>query len=278
MKNILLPTDFSKNSVNAIEYAMEFFKNWECDFYILNVQKTSEYITDDIMTSSPKDSIYKSIASDNKKDLEQLMTKLKKKYKDQSYTIHPLFDFDNFTDAVNQAVISHNIELIIMGTNGATGAREAIFGSNTLQVIRNVECAIMAIPQDYSFKGIRKTLLFTLPQEELNEIGLHPYLELLQIHQPELHLIELDDDAIELCEKEDNVVLSRIFKAFPYQYYCLNQAPEWTVIDTATQLLKIDMMAMFDHHKTFIERILLGTQTPILTYKSRVPLLFLQKD
>lgn len=32
MKNILLPTDFSANSMNAIDYAMQFFENQECHF------------------------------------------------------------------------------------------------------------------------------------------------------------------------------------------------------------------------------------------------------
>ena len=33
MKNILLPTDFSKNSINAIHYALELLKDEECQFY-----------------------------------------------------------------------------------------------------------------------------------------------------------------------------------------------------------------------------------------------------
>jgi len=76
MKNILLPTDFSENSLNAIDYAMHFFENWECDFYILNVQKVSEYISADLVAGSQTDTIYDSIASDNKKLINQLVKKL----------------------------------------------------------------------------------------------------------------------------------------------------------------------------------------------------------
>ena len=49
MRNILLPTDFSKNSMNAINYALAFLKDQKCKFYILNVQKASSFITDDMM-------------------------------------------------------------------------------------------------------------------------------------------------------------------------------------------------------------------------------------
>ena len=36
MKHILLPTDFSDNSWNAITYAIQLFKDEACVFFILN--------------------------------------------------------------------------------------------------------------------------------------------------------------------------------------------------------------------------------------------------
>ena len=52
MENILLPTDFSANSRAAIEYAFQLFKGAGKSFYFLNVQKSSEFITDDLIDSS----------------------------------------------------------------------------------------------------------------------------------------------------------------------------------------------------------------------------------
>ena len=45
--NILLPTDFSSNSWNAILYAIEFYKTVECNFYILNVCIIDRFMADD---------------------------------------------------------------------------------------------------------------------------------------------------------------------------------------------------------------------------------------
>ncbi|KAA3620515.1 MAG: universal stress protein, partial [Flavobacterium sp.] len=53
MKKILLPTDFSPNSLHAIDYAMNFFKGNKAHFVLLNIQKSSEYITDDLMAAGP---------------------------------------------------------------------------------------------------------------------------------------------------------------------------------------------------------------------------------
>ena len=66
MKNILLPTDFSKNSINAIGYALEFLKDQKCQFYILNVQKASSFITDDMMVVNSSTTIYKTLINSKK--------------------------------------------------------------------------------------------------------------------------------------------------------------------------------------------------------------------
>ena len=63
MKNILLPSDFSKNSKNAIQYAIKFFENEECHFYILNIQKSSKYITANLGAGPQSDCVYDIVAN-----------------------------------------------------------------------------------------------------------------------------------------------------------------------------------------------------------------------
>lgn len=37
MKNVLVPTDFSENSIQALKYAQVLFSSMECNFYLLYV-------------------------------------------------------------------------------------------------------------------------------------------------------------------------------------------------------------------------------------------------
>ncbi len=46
MKNILLPTDFSRNAWNAIAYALHFLKDEPCIFYLLNTYTPAFYRAD----------------------------------------------------------------------------------------------------------------------------------------------------------------------------------------------------------------------------------------
>ena len=39
MRKILIPTDFSENAMNAIKYAIDLFENYNCNFYLLHVNR-----------------------------------------------------------------------------------------------------------------------------------------------------------------------------------------------------------------------------------------------
>ena len=70
MKHILLPTDFSANSVHAIRYTMQLYENSSCSFSILNVQKESKLIVDVLMATSEKTNNYQSEKKKEKKRIE----------------------------------------------------------------------------------------------------------------------------------------------------------------------------------------------------------------
>ncbi len=102
MKNILLPTDFSENSKNAIRFAMRFFEGETCTFHILNSQKPSGYITADVLYGAPGTSIYEGILNDNKMELEKMVRFCESISEKENFTFVPKIDFDNIVDAVNQ--------------------------------------------------------------------------------------------------------------------------------------------------------------------------------
>ena len=275
MINILLPTDFSKNSLNAIDYAMKFFKNWQCTFYVLNVQKQSGFILDDLMSAAAGTSIYSAIAADNKKELNLLITKYKQQYVGEDYHFEALFDFDSFPAAVEQTVTSKNIDLIVMGTNGATGASEVIFGSNTLKVIREIECPVLAIPEGYIYKGVEEIMFSTGNDSSIGKNGVQVLLEIIKMHQSRLTVIKLNDDAISLEHVKDDATIKNIFKNVDYRFYNLKSIPPVYAVSAATQLLGEDLHAVFAEKSTFAERLIFGSQNSRLSNSTISPLLVL---
>ena len=77
MKNILVPTDFSENSWNAIQFALEFFKDSKCNFYLLHVTPITSFFGEETTVVSSSDVIEKTYISQAKRSLHKLLKKIK---------------------------------------------------------------------------------------------------------------------------------------------------------------------------------------------------------
>jgi hypothetical protein len=164
-----------------------------------------------------------------------------------------------------------------MGTNGATGAKEVLFGSNTLQVMRSTKCPVLAIPEWSSFNGLKSILFSTLESEDFNVKGVTALLKLLEMHSPELKVLEINDDAISLEHKEDDERIKQLFKDIPYTFHTLNGISYPVAINAYTQLMKPDLHALFIEPASFWERFFFGSEGSRISYGTRIPILILHK-
>ncbi len=271
MKNILLPTDFSENSKNAIKYAMKFFKGETCTFHILNSQKPSGYITADVLYGAPGTTIYDGILNDNKKELEKMVQFCDSISEKEDFTFVPKLDFDNIIDAVNQAAALYNIELIVMGTNGATGAAEVVFGSNTLKIIQNVDCPLIAVPQGYTFEKIESVLLSLNYQYEVSDKTFEVLSEIIKKHEATLKILEIEEENIQLTSKKNNA--EEVFKEINFECFILKNIPASIAINAFEQLIPVQLHAMVVERKSFLNCFIFGSETSKISYGSPVPLL-----
>ncbi|GAA4275478.1 universal stress protein [Aquimarina mytili] len=276
MKNILLPTDFSDNAKNAILFAMEYFKNELCTFYLLNVQKASSYTTDDLMAAPANTSVHQSVLSEAKRKLKTMIEDLKLQYPNQAYSYHAITDYDIFTDAIRQAIASKNIDLIVMGTNGATSASEVVFGSNTLNVIRKIDCPVLAIPQGYHFKK-PKIVLFTIDyRDRFITTGIEPLMDTITKYKSSLRILKVkEDETVTVAEFDDKKHMKEFFKGINHTFHSIINVPTALAINSFVQIMDVDMTAMFVKRETFLERFFKGSETSKISYGTRVPLLIM---
>ena len=153
MKNILLPTDFSENALNAIKYALKLLKDERCVFYLLNTYTPIIYNYDFQMQSGGYLGDVVDIIRDNSEEnLDNLKEKLIDKYASKTHEFETISSFNQLTDEIKDVVKSKEIDLIVMGTKGASGVKEVLFGTNTIHTIQKVKCPILAIPDGYYFE------------------------------------------------------------------------------------------------------------------------------
>ncbi|OBX27223.1 nucleotide-binding universal stress UspA family protein [Gelidibacter algens] len=273
MKNILLLTDFSDTSKNAIRYALELFKDEHCTFYVLYVQDATTYTTDDVVATASS-SLYDSLINKNRIKLATYVSDLKAEYDVEHFNFKTIVDFDSFIAAIHQSIKTKDIDVIVMGTNGATGAKETVFGSNTLKVIRRVNCTTLIIPENFAYVAPKEMLLALDPSDQLNGKAIADFFKFLKRHSTRLHVLRVssESDTHELPDT-DKKNLNHYMTGENYLYDLVENIPMEHAVDTYIQTHQIDMLSLIVQKESFLERLFVGSPTTKINQNTHLPLL-----
>lgn len=279
MKTILLPTDFSKNSINAIQYAIDMFQNTECDFYLLNIQKASSFISDDIMVMSSSTTIYQTLISAAKKSIDNIILKIKAKHSNDKHHFHSIVDYDNLIDSINQVTKIHNVDLIIMGTKGASGLEKVIFGSNTVHVMQRCHAPVLAIPDNCKFNGLHK-VLFTTNHLELHSIDELKWLKYFNaLYNSELDILHIKDEKHSTYEVFSNEVIFKThFIGAIHKYIAINSKDIFEIINKYITENQIEMFVMLSAKHSFLDRLFAKHPVETFGFRIDVPFLVINKN
>ena len=274
MKTILLPTDFSKNSMNAIDYAVELFKDIACDFYILNVQKASSFISDDMLAVSSSATIYNTIVDAAKKSIANIISKVEVDKNNSKHHFHSVVDYDNFIDSINQVSSKYHVDLVVMGTKGASGLDKVIFGSNTVRVIQRCNTPVLAIPDGCEFASINKiafsTNHFTLFEGE----NLAPLKSLVNLYNSELTILHVaDENHLAQKQKENNAFFKTNYSSVTHEYIDANSKEMFKVVKQYLANNDINMLAMISERHSFLERLFTKHAVETFAFSINVPFL-----
>ena len=136
MTRILLPTDFSDNSFEAIRYALMVYKDIKCTFYLLHTYTPPVYHSEYLLGSPGQIGLGDILQDSSMTQLEKLKSRLEGQYENPKHNIIVHSAFNTLLAEISETVEAENIDLIVMGTQGATGAKEILFGTNTVHVIK----------------------------------------------------------------------------------------------------------------------------------------------
>ena len=142
IKNILLPTDFSKLSLTAATYAIDIAKQYNAKIHFLNVLEKTPPIPVIRSLDLSEDKMLKIIDEDAKESMSKALESINK---DKSVEIIPVIkkgvDFEVIVDYCEE----NKIDLIVIATHGRTGILRTLIGSVAEKVIRYAKCPVLVI-------------------------------------------------------------------------------------------------------------------------------------
>ena len=273
MKKVLLPTDFSPISINAIQYATRLFKDVPCTFYLLNVFRIPYLTNEELMDQNAsnltlvEDEMFQS----SRKEIEKILLEIPP---NENHNFQMISDYNLFSLAVEQVVKEKDIELIIMGTKGISGAKEIFMGSNASDVILRNSCHVIAVPEHNEFKSPKELVFPTDYLIDYNFIDLAPLVSLAELSNAMVRIVHFTDkDDLNDTQMRNKRKLETYLESINHSYHTLSNNDFEEGLNCFTQSRgNIDMIVIMARHYSFFERLFFKPKVRALSFHAKIPL------
>ena len=281
MKSILLPTDFSENSWNAIKYALRFFEKSNSHFYVLHVNRLSNIASVDTSYITTPEVIEKVQTKLAKKQLRQLLKRISEELPhNKKHKFYTLTDYNFFIESIRNNVQEKNIDMIVMGTKGASGLKKFIIGSNTGDIITKVPCTTLVVPENAKFNRITEIAFPTDLSISYQIQTLHPISEVLEGFHSFLRILNISKkkENLNTDQQKYKELLEDYFIGNNFSFHFLTNDKIEDAVQCFVQSRDIDMIAMVAKNLNYFQRILFSPTVEEISYHTDVPFLVLHEQ
>lgn len=275
--SILVPTDFSLNAMKAALYAASIAEKSGAKVYLLHVV---EPITDSLGLAYPMQEKLMEDIADNRinemsvfqKDMAAAAPGIKSEAEIvQGSTITSILDFAE----------GHKIDLIVMGTKGATGVKEIFMGSMTAGIIGRTKIPVLAVPDEYQTR-VPEVLLFATNRFEENSDWLNKIVDMAGLFSATIHVAVFADtdlsdagDYIHNMRKLEHymIFLKKTFPDIPFKGEFLSGKEFEEAINEYNEINKVDIIILMAYPKSLWEKLLKKSVTRKMAFHSKIPVL-----
>ncbi|MFT5848186.1 MAG: nucleotide-binding universal stress UspA family protein [Psychroserpens sp.] len=275
MKYILLPTDFSDNSWNAIKYALQLFQNDTCTFHLFNTYTPVVYHVEYVLGYPAQFGLGDAIRSTSQENLEKLVSKISKHFENNpKHKFVTQARFDTIISGVKDYVNDNSIDIIVMGTKGATGAKEILFGSNTVHLFKEVKCPILAIPSGFSYESPMEVLFPTDFEVVYKNSKLSILKEIAKSHHSRINAmhISLGYELTDM-QKTNKADLESLFKNNAFLFHDIKNMNITDAISEFQIKHKINLLAMINNKHSFFENLFFKNTISQIGFHLNIPFL-----
>jgi len=277
MKNILIPTDFSDNAWDALIYAIRLYDDISAQFYIFNTFQVGTSRMSNHMSSQRGTKLFRLLQEESEKGLDKIKKHLNENLINDKHKYRTASRTGGLLVRLKQFVAIENIDLIVMGTTGATGAKEIFMGSNAVRIINNLDlCPILAVPKNYEFIELNKIIFATDIKKKYSAFQLTSLIELQTIHQCEVNILHVKEhgnlDENQLMALVHTRTLLEIETVTHYKEIELKGTVTQTIIEFS-QNNNVDLVCLVNHEKKFLQKLMEEAVVKKVNLRSEIPIL-----
>ncbi|WP_248723935.1 universal stress protein [Seonamhaeicola sp. ML3] len=268
MENILIPTDFSTNAWNAVEYAVNFFKKSSCNFYILHV----------CSASGIENGIQDDLKETCEKRMQELLSKINQELpKFPKHRFFSIVDNGYIVNSVRTQVDKNHIDFIVMGTKGTSDLKKIPIGSNASSIITKVQCTTVIVPENAKYSDLKEIAFPTDFLSRYSSKTLESITSIVEKHKASARVLHIKNENTTLNEDQqrNKELLDDYLGANTHSFHFLANNQVENQVQDFVENKRINLITMFAKNLSYFEKILFHPKMPELKYYTDIPFLVL---
>lgn len=272
-KTILVATDFSPASLNAVNYAADMALAINRDIMLLHIYPIP-VISIELSEGISLNKLVRNAETKIEQLKENLIVRSNGKLNVRA-EIHPGIFFQEL-EKVCDRIIPY---IVVMGSQGTTATEHILFGSNSVYAMKHLMWPLITVPAEAGFSSIKKIGLAcdlmkvtdTIPVDEI-DILVHDF-------NAELHIINLDKQNVFNPKTDyESVILERILAHLHPEYHFMYDRNTDKSITDFVEKNQIDLLIVFPRRKGVLKRLIHRSHTKQLVLHCHVPIMELHNQ
>lgn len=273
MKTILVATDFSNASLNAVNYAGEIAKRKKSKLILLHVYH-SPIIVSDVTVMLPSG---KEMEKDGLKHLRRIKKALELEYKN-SFLIECICVNGFAVEEIIDLVPKHEVDLVVMGMHGVGYLEQKLLGSVTTSLIQKATFPVLVINKMVKYRAI-KSITFATDYKEIKSADvletLKDFGKMYKSHIYLLNVLTKKDNRPTIEQAAAGVKLEHSFEEMDHSFHYIKNESIAKGINEFTTGYKTDLLVMIPRKHNAFMSLWLESTTKLIAFDTDLPLLTL---
>ncbi|BDS14965.1 universal stress protein [Aureispira anguillae] len=269
MKNILLPTDFSKNAEKALDLALALARKFDAALHIIHTYHVTSH-------AGHLANVSRVIKEDREKEMQEFIESIKANLTTEVEVTgrcrkgYPV-------EVIEAEANKVSADLIIMGTLGASNLGKKLMGSTASNLIKNTKFPVLAVPKDTHYSDLNNVVVAIDALTMTVMDTLNPMIDIAQQSKLDIDLVHVSSQ--QLHTDIDPTIKEYLNKLAINHSYTKIQSDDLlnSILDFAHEKGN-SILCLVSRQRNWFENLFHSSISQQIALKSDLPLLVLQEE
>ncbi|MBP6313266.1 MAG: universal stress protein [Flavobacteriales bacterium] len=273
MAHILIPTDFSANAFNAAVYAIELYGQKGNTFTLLHAYMS---VSDPTIVQAA--GLEAEIAREANSALGELTERLKEKFAGAELDLQQSM----MTGDVFAAILAHtdeerNPDLVVMGTQGASGLEEVLLGTHTADVIKRCHLPVLTVPEEANYR-IPRRIVMADDGGPVDRASIKVLLEIARWSQSEIMIVRVFQGEDASNSDDHDSPYDLVLGAIPRSFHSISGENVSKALHDMADQSDADLVVVMHRQRSMFAQLFHRSTAAKLAMHTHIPMLVLQQN